>query len=222
MSTPSTPLGALKRLAETRALFILRGLSESALLDVAGAVERAGFSHLEITSDSPGMPGLIARARARAPRLEIGAGTVLDRETAAAVIGEGASFLVSPHTDAALIEFIVSCGAAAIPGAFTPTEILAAHRAGAAAVKLFPGPMATPAGLSDIRGPLPFIRFVPTGSIAIDAIPAWLEAGAFAVGVGRRALLGANAAAGIVAAAELDATLARIARITIAENPSAP
>lgn len=217
----SPPLGALERLDATRALFILRGLSESALLDVAAAVERAGFSHLEITSDSPGMPGLIARARARAPRLALGAGTVLDRETAAGAIGEGATFLVSPHTDAALIEFIASCGAAAIPGAMTPTEILTAHRAGAAAVKLFPGPVATPAGLADIRGPLPFIRYIPTGSIAIEAIPAWLDAGAFAVGVGRRALLGANAAAGAVVAAEIDATLARIARITIDGNTSA-
>lgn len=216
------PLGALERLEATRALFILRGLSEPALLEVAAAVERAGFSHLEITSDSPGMPGLIAHARRRAPRLAIGAGTVLDRETAAAAIGEGATFLVSPHTDTALVEFIASCGAAAIPGAFTPTEILAAHRAGAAAVKLFPGPMATPAGLSDIRGPLPFIRFIPTGSIPIDAISTWLGAGAFAVGVGRRALLGAHAAAGIADAAALDATLARIASIAIAGRPAEP
>lgn len=210
---------AIERLAATRALFILRGLREDAVLAAAGAIERAGFSHLEITSDSPGMPRLLERIRVRAPKLVLGAGTVLDIATADAAIDAGATFLVSPHTDVELIEHIAARGAAALPGAFTPTEILLAHRAGAAAVKLFPGPIAGPDGLRDIRGPFPYIRFVPTGSITLETIPAWLEAGALAVGIGRRLLLGAHAAEGRVDEDSVGAFLSTLASITARRAP---
>jgi 2-dehydro-3-deoxyphosphogluconate aldolase / (4S)-4-hydroxy-2-oxoglutarate aldolase len=216
----SAPLhGAIERLAATRALFILRGLREDAVLAAATAIERAGFSHLEITSDSPGMPRLLERVRDHAPGLVLGAGTVLDIATADAAIDASARFLVSPQTDAALIERIAARGAAALPGAFTPTEILLAHRAGAAAVKLFPGPIAGPDGLRDIRGPFPFIRFVPTGGITLEAVPSWLEAGALAVGIGRRLLLGAHAAEGRVDDTAVGEFLSALASVTARRAP---
>lgn len=216
---PAQPLGAIERLAATRALFILRGLGEDAVLAAASAIERAGFSHLEITSDSPGMPRLLERLHDHAPRLVLGAGTVLDIVTADGAIDAGAQFLVSPQTDAALIAHTVARGAASLPGAFTPTEILTAHRAGATAVKLFPGPMAGPDGLRDIRGPFPFIRFVPTGSITLDAIPAWLDAGALAVGIGRRLLLGVTAEQGRVDEGAIARFLETLASVTSRRAP---
>lgn len=180
----------MDRLGRSRLLFILRGVAPDDVVRVAEAVAEAGFTHFEVTSDSPGMPAVLRRIARAAPGLSVGAGTVLDLATAEAAIGAGAAFLVSPHTDEALVAAIAARGVPAIPGAVTPTEILRAHRAGAAAVKLFPARGVGPDALRDLRGPLPEIRLIPTGGIAIEEIPRWLEAGAFAVGVGRGILLG--------------------------------
>lgn len=179
---------ALDDLGRSKVLFIFRGLPRDAALLVAEAVSAAGFTHLEFTSDSPGMPGLISAARGRAPRLAVGAGTVLDIATLEAAIAEGAGFLVSPHTDPALIEASERRGIPFIPGAFTATEVLLATRSGASAVKLFPATSLGVHGLADLRGPFPRLRAVPTGGIPVEEIPRWLAAGAFAVGAGRTAL----------------------------------
>jgi 2-dehydro-3-deoxyphosphogluconate aldolase/(4S)-4-hydroxy-2-oxoglutarate aldolase len=208
----------LARLARTRLLFIMRGLASERAVDVALALDAAGFSHLEITSDSPGMPGVLGEIRTRAPELALGAGTVFDLPTALRAIAEGASFIVSPHTDPMLVEGIAHAGAAAVPGAGTATDVALAIRAGAAAVKLFPASIVTPAGLRDLRGPFPAVRFIPTGgaSLGEDEIGAWLASGAFAVGVSRRVLLGPDDAA-----ADPGAVAATLARLTALRDAAA-
>jgi len=209
----------VERLGRSKILFILRGVEPADVVTIAAEVEAAGFTHLEITSDSPGMPALLRRVGDAAPRLALGAGTVLDIETAERAIEAGARFLVSPHTDEALVAAIAARGVAAIPGAFSPTEILRAHRAGAAAVKLFPARAAGPDALRDLRGPFPSLRIIPTGGMLLEEIPRWLDAGAFAVGAGRGLLLGPAGGAGGAAAPErvdlahLRTTLARLSEI---------
>ncbi len=201
----------MDRLGRSKILFILRGLDPDDVVRIASEVEAAGFSHFEVTSDSPGMPGLITRVRAAAPALAVGAGTVLDLATAEAAIAAGASFLVSPHTDEALIAAIAARGVAAVPGALTPTEILRAHRAGAAAVKLYPARGVGPDALRDLLGPFPAIRFIPTGAIPAEEIPRWLDAGAFAVGAGRGVLLGPAPASGAAPPPRIDEARLRAA-----------
>lgn len=182
---------------------------------VAEDVAASGFSHLEITSDSPGMPALLTRLRAATPSLALGAGTVLDAAAAERAIAAGASFLVSPHIDETLVAAFAG-RAAMIPGAMSPTEILRAQRAGAAAIKLYPARAIGPDALRDLRGPFPAVRFVPTGSIPLDEIARWLDAGAMAVGAGRALLLGAPPAGAPppLDRARLRATLARLREIT--------
>jgi 2-dehydro-3-deoxyphosphogluconate aldolase/(4S)-4-hydroxy-2-oxoglutarate aldolase len=96
----------------------------------------------------------------------------------------GATFLVMPHTDAALIAWAAGRSIPCFPGALTPTEILTAWRAGATAVKLFPASVAGPAFVREFRGPFPDIPLVPTGGITVESAPAFIRAGALAVGIG--------------------------------------
>ena len=114
--------------------------------------------------------------------LLVGAGTVLEISEAAAAVEAGARFLVSPVCDPKIINWCVEHGVVAIPGTFTPTEMLTAHRAGAAIVKFFPGPSDGPATVRIIRGPLPFLRIFPTSGVTLENAAAFLDAGAFGLG----------------------------------------
>ena len=105
-------------------------------------------------------------------------------EAAERAVNAGATFVVSPHTDAALVEWATERGIPCFPGAFTPTEILAAWRAGAAAVKLFPASVAGPAFVREFRGPFPHIPLLPTGGVTAESAPDFIRAGAVAVGLG--------------------------------------
>ncbi|MCP3904363.1 MAG: bifunctional 4-hydroxy-2-oxoglutarate aldolase/2-dehydro-3-deoxy-phosphogluconate aldolase, partial [Planctomycetes bacterium] len=111
-----------------------------------------------------------------------GAGTVLTVEDARAAVDAGASFLVSPVTDEAVIEEAARLGVAMMPGTFTATEMLRAHRAGASLQKLFPGPDSGPNYVKAMLGPMPFLRIVPTSGVHQNNAAAFLKAGAFAVG----------------------------------------
>src|SRR5205085_3252039 len=114
----------------------------------------------------------------------VGAGTVRTVDDVEAAVDAGAVYLVSPHTDPALCARAGQLGAAYLPGAFTPTEIVAAWSAGAAAVKLFPARLGGPRYLRDIREPLPDIPIVPTGGVSAENAAEWFAAGAVAVGAG--------------------------------------
>ena len=116
--------------------------------------------------------------------LDIGAGTVLSTESAQRALDAGATFLVCPHLDATLVAWAAARGVPIFPGCATPTEVLAAWRAGAAAVKLFPASVAGPAFVRELRGPFPDIPLVPTGGVTLESAPAFIAAGAVAVGVG--------------------------------------
>jgi 2-dehydro-3-deoxyphosphogluconate aldolase/(4S)-4-hydroxy-2-oxoglutarate aldolase len=114
----------------------------------------------------------------------LGAGTVLTPEQADAAVDAGATYLVSPVVDLEVIEAARRRGVAALPGALTPTEILRAWRAGAAAVKLFPASLGGPGYLRAVKAPLPEVPLVPTGGVGLEEIGGYLRAGALAVGLG--------------------------------------
>jgi 2-dehydro-3-deoxyphosphogluconate aldolase/(4S)-4-hydroxy-2-oxoglutarate aldolase len=176
-----TPDQVLAHLGRERAVGIVRAGDETLAGEALAAAVRGGFRTLEITLTTPGVFDLI-QDFAASPGLVVGAGTVLDPEAAERAVDAGARFLVSPVTDAGVIAAARSLGVVAIPGGHTPTELLAAHRAGAQLQKVFPAPAGGPAWVRSVLAPLPFLRLVPTNGVDLENCTDWLAAGAFAVG----------------------------------------
>jgi 2-dehydro-3-deoxyphosphogluconate aldolase/(4S)-4-hydroxy-2-oxoglutarate aldolase len=170
-------------LAASRVLVILRGLEPAAARRAAAACVPAGLPAVEVTLDSPSALDTVRALVGDGVPL-VGAGTVLTLDAAKAAVDAGAALLVSPHTDATIVEWAAAEGVAALPGAFTPTEIVRAWSAGATAVKLFPAGSVGPGYLRELRGPLGHVPTVPTGGVTADTAGAWLAAGAAAVAVG--------------------------------------
>jgi 2-dehydro-3-deoxyphosphogluconate aldolase/(4S)-4-hydroxy-2-oxoglutarate aldolase len=192
MTDPAAALarpGVPVQVREGRLIAIARGLPADRLGEVAAALREGGVRAFEVTLNSPeALLGIAAIAAAegsrRADRLIVGAGTVLSIDQAEAALDAGARFLVMPHVDVGLVAWAAARGVPAFPGAMTPTEIVAAWRAGAAAVKVFPAATLGPSFVREIRGPLGEIPLVPTGGITSDTAATFIEAGAVAVGVG--------------------------------------
>ncbi len=164
---------------------IVRVESAREAIEVCGAIARGGIRPIEVTMTVPGAIDVIKEFRsAMKDEVLVGAGTVLDPETARAVILAGAEFIVTPTLNRGVIEVCRRYGKVVIPGAFTPTEILTAWEAGADIVKVFPATVGGPKYLKDIRGPLPQIKLAPTGGVDLDNTPDFIRAGAVAVAVG--------------------------------------
>ncbi len=168
-------------LGEARASAILRCPSREAAASAMEAAVRGGFRIVEFTLTIPGALDLVEEF-SRRQDLVVGAGTVLTADEARSAVHRGAQFLVSPVMDPEVIATGLSLGVAFIPGCHTPTEMLAAHRAGAPLHKLFPAPGIGPAYVRACLGPLPFLKIVPTHGVDATNARAWLDAGAFAVG----------------------------------------
>lgn len=180
------------QLMDAGLIAILRAPSSRHLLAIADVLLDAGIHALEITLTPPDAVPALAEIARRAPQALVGAGTVLTTDQAQACIDAGARFLVSPAASPEVMGTARAAGIAALPGALTPTEILAAHQAGATAVKLFPAAVVGPRFVRELHGPFPQISFIPSGGVGIDDIPDWFAAGAAAVGLGG-ALLGTAA-----------------------------
>ena len=164
---------------------IVRSDSADRLLAVVDALHAGGLTCIEITMTTPGALEAIHAASERfAGRCAIGVGSVLDPETARAAILAGAQFVVAPITDPPTLALCRRYSVAAVPGAFTPTEIVRAWEAGADVVKIFPATKLGPQFFRDIRGPLPHIKLIPTGGVSLDNTADFIRAGAVAVGVG--------------------------------------
>lgn len=165
-----------------------RRVSAMAAPALAEALAAGGVGAFELTLNEPEREALqaieaVAR-RASALGLEIGAGTVLSIEAAGRAVDAGATFLVMPHLDPDLVAWAASRAIPALPGCATPTEILAAWRAGAAAAKLFPASSAGPGFVRELHGPFPYIGILPTGGVTLETAPAFIAAGAIGVGMG--------------------------------------
>ncbi len=155
------------------------------LLAVGRALMEGGIQAMEITLNTPGALTAIAAIRAElGPALRVGAGTILDAGDAQAAIDAGAEFIVTPTLQPDSIAVCRERGVPIACGALTPTECLAAHRAGADFVKLFPAEILGPAYVRALRAPLPFLKLIPTGGVSLENLPAWVEAGCAGVGLG--------------------------------------
>lgn len=175
----------LEELISSKVVAVIRTKDAGKLSRVAAALLEGGIKALEVTMTVPGAVGIIREmAGSKAPGTLVGAGTVLDAGTAREVIAAGADFIVSPVTDMGTIDVCREAGVLVAPGAFTPTEIVAAWKAGADIVKVFPATSLGPQFFKDLRGPLPEIRLMPTGGVTLENARAFLEAGACCVGIG--------------------------------------
>ena len=175
----------LKALREIALVPVLRAESEEQALALASAIAAGGVTVLEVTMTVPGAIRVMRRLAEERPDILIGAGTVLDPETARMCILEGAQFVVSPALNVKTIEMCHRYGVAVLPGALTPTEIVTAWEAGADVVKIFPASSLGGAKyLKSVKAPLPQVEMIPTGGVSQATAAEFLEAGAFALGVG--------------------------------------
>jgi 2-dehydro-3-deoxyphosphogluconate aldolase/(4S)-4-hydroxy-2-oxoglutarate aldolase len=164
---------------------VVRSPDSHLLVDVARALTDGGVTVMEITLTVPNAMEVIRQVRQHlGERILLGAGTVLDTESARAAIMAGAEFVVAPTLNLDVICLCHRYDKAVLPGAFTPTEILTAWEAGADVVKVFPAEVVGPAFFKALRGPLPQIRVMPTGGVDLTTAAEFLKAGACCLGIG--------------------------------------
>jgi 2-dehydro-3-deoxyphosphogluconate aldolase/(4S)-4-hydroxy-2-oxoglutarate aldolase len=175
----------LARVRELGLVPVIRAASAEEGGRAVEAIRAGGVDVLEVTLTVPGAIELIAQLAARHPEALIGAGTVLDAETARAAILAGARFVVSPRLDLGTIACCRRYSVAVLPGALTPTEVAAAWEAGADLVKVFPaGALGGASYIRALKAPFPQIELVPTGGVSLDNAATFIQAGAAALGVG--------------------------------------
>jgi 2-dehydro-3-deoxyphosphogluconate aldolase/(4S)-4-hydroxy-2-oxoglutarate aldolase len=177
----------LNHIQRTGIVAILRSEHPDLLGDVIEALVAGGIDCIEITFTVPRAHKVLESAVERlGDRAVLGAGTVLDTETARIALLAGAQFIVAPNTNPQVIQLCRRYDRLVMPGALTPTEVIAAWEAGADVVKIFPCDMLGPGHLRALRGPYPQVRMMPTGGVTLETAAAFLEAGAFALGVGTK------------------------------------
>lgn len=175
----------LQRILEKKAIAVIRMTDVARLMRVIEAIRAGGVECVEITMTVPGAVDVIRDvSQSIGDEALIGAGTILDAETARQAIEAGADFIVGPVLDRGVIETAHRYEKVVIPGAFSPGEIFAAWRAGADIVKVFPATVLGPGYFKDLRGPLPQIRLCPTGGVTVENAGEWIKAGACCVGIG--------------------------------------
>ncbi len=176
----------LQRIAEIGVVPVVRAATADEAMAVVDAIKAGGVPILEITMTVPGAVAVIGEVAARyGDDVLVGAGTVLDAETARACILAGARFVVSPSLNLGTIEMCKRYSIAVMPGALTPTEVVTAWQAGADVVKVFPCSAVGGAKyLKALKAPLPQIEMIPTGGVSLSTVSDFIEAGAFALGVG--------------------------------------
>jgi 2-dehydro-3-deoxyphosphogluconate aldolase/(4S)-4-hydroxy-2-oxoglutarate aldolase len=175
----------LELILRTKVIAVIRMRDPVKLGQVTAAISRGGVKAIEITMTVPGALDVIrTMAEAKSAGTVVGAGTVLDAETALAAIGAGADFIVSPILVPEIVRACRGAGGFVAPGAFTPTEIVTAWNLGADVVKVFPATSLGPAFFKDLQGPLPGIRLMPTGGVGLDNAAEFIRRGACCVAVG--------------------------------------
>lgn len=176
---------ALKFILEAKVIAVIRMSDTDKLFKVTEAIRLGGVKAIEITMTVPDALDVIrTMAQKKAPDVLIGAGTVLNAETAVAAVRAGADFLVSPITNFDMIKACRKLDKFVAPGALTPTEIVAAWESGADVVKVFPATSVGPKYFKDLKGPLPQIRLMPTGGVSLENAKDFLDSGACCVAIG--------------------------------------
>lgn len=187
-------LEVLRRLEECGVIAVVRGSNEEEVMKIIDACIAGGIVGIEVTFTVPGALDIIkALAKRYNPEeVLIGAGTVLDPETARAAILAGAQFVVAPCLNVDTVKMCLRYQIACMPGAMTIKETVECMEAGADIVKLFPGNLGGPAMIKNIKGPLPQVRIMPTGGVNAANAGEWIAAGAVAVGAGGDLTAGAK------------------------------
>ena len=187
----------LSRMKEECLVAVIRAKNRGQGEKVVEAVIEGGIHFIEITMTmDEGNPieflAAMAEKYRNDDRIVIGAGTVLDPETARQVILAGANYVVSPGLNLDTIKLCNRYRVPMLPGVMTPTEAITALEAGCDVIKLFPGNILGPAAISSFRGPLPQGNFMPSGGVDVDNVDKWIKAGAYAVGTGSSLTKGAK------------------------------
>ena len=196
----------LQRVLSTKIVAILRAPSADQLASVARALYAGGVDVIEVTFTTPNAESVLKEVKQElGNRILLGAGTILDPETARVAILAGAEFLVSPTVNLDVIRLAHRYDKLMMTGAYTPTEVVTAWEAGADIIKLFPAEIGGAPYLKALRGPLPQVRFLPTGGVNLETLPNFFAAGACAVGLGSQLVDAAALQRGDFAAIEATA-----------------
>ena len=175
----------LRQILDSGIVAVVRSPDSQQLVEVVRALADGGVTVAEITMTVPDALGVLRQVRQTlGDRVLLGAGTILDPETARAALLAGAEYLVAPSLNLDMIRLCQRYSKLVMPGAFTPTEILTAWEAGADIVKVFPAEVVGPAFFKAMRGPLPQIRLMPTGGVDLITAADFLRAGACCLGLG--------------------------------------
>lgn len=179
-------IDVIKRLTDCGVVAVVRADNEEQAKKIADACIQAGIVGIEITFTVPGAHKIIENLCETYSEDEIlvGAGTVLDKETARAAILAGAKYVVSPCLDVETVQLCNTYDIPCMPGAMTVKEAVDGMKAGADIIKIFPGGLYGPKIIKNFKGPLPQMKMMPTGGVDVSNVGEWIKAGAVAVGVG--------------------------------------
>lgn len=180
-------LEILSKIKKCGLVAVVRAENEEQAERITEACIEGGVAAIELTFTVPKAHRLIEHMADRyssSDDIIIGAGTVLDSETAREAILSGAQYVVSPHFDENIIRLCNRYRIACMPGVFTPTEAVKALELGAEILKIFPGDIATPKFIKALHGPLPQAQMMPSGGVSLENVEDWIKAGAVAVGAG--------------------------------------
>ena len=189
-----TKIEILNKILKSGLVAIVRTDSPEKALKIAKACYKGGVAAIEISFTTPGAADVIRELSSafRPEELIIGAGTVLDPETARIAILAGAQYIISPSLNIETIKLCNRYQVPTMPGAMTMKEIIEAMEAGADIIKIFPGDMVGPDFIKAIKGPLPQVLLMPTGGVSLENVSEWIKNGAVAVGVGGQMMEGAK------------------------------
>jgi 2-dehydro-3-deoxyphosphogluconate aldolase/(4S)-4-hydroxy-2-oxoglutarate aldolase len=175
----------LEKIIQNKIVAVIRKSNEHNIIPILQSLFEGGVKAVEITAETENVTRIIETAVNHFEgKMLIGAGTVIDPETAKAVISAGAQFIVSPTLNIETLKLTNRYGVLNIPGVLTPSEILTAYENGAQLVKIFPGTIFGPGYIKNVLGPLPFVNAMVTGGITLDNINDYLSNGYVAVGIG--------------------------------------
>ena len=178
-------MNTLQTILDNKLIAIVRGARPEDTLKIVQSLYEGGIRIVEITLNSPkALSAIEMVADEFGDKMAVGAGTVLDPESARSALLAGAQFILSPTLKAETIQLTKRYGAVSIPAAFTPTEILTAYELGGDIIKVFPATALGPKFIKDIHGPLPQIPLLPTGGVGLHNIKEYIDAGAAGLGIG--------------------------------------
>ena len=184
----------LSKLTESGLVAVVRAKSSEEAIKIADACLEGGCTSIELTFTVPGADKVIAELAKRysGGEMLLGAGTVLDSETARLAVSAGANYIVSPGFNIGTAKFCNRYRVPYMAGCMTITEVLTAMEAGVDIVKIFPADLFGPKIIKDIKGPLPYAKLMPTGGVDVSNVSEWIKAGAVAVGAGSSLTAGAK------------------------------